>query len=120
MLASGEYSPYRLFSQTKIVGSFQIAARFIASWNDPMFTVPSPKKQSETSSVPAYRAARPKPVAIGRCAPTIANEPYAPTLTSVRCIDPPLPAHRPPALPRISAKVRSSGAPIARTAPCPR
>jgi hypothetical protein len=52
VLASGEYSPYRLFSQTKIVGSFQIAARFIASWNAPMFVVPSPKKQSETSSLP--------------------------------------------------------------------
>jgi hypothetical protein len=59
-------------------------------------------------------------VAIGRCAPTIANEPYAPTLTSVRCIDPPLPRHRPSALPRISAKVRSSGAPMASTAPWPR
>ena len=44
----------------------------------------------------------------------------APTPMSVRCIDPPLPPQRPSALPRISPNVRSSGAPIARTAPWPR
>jgi hypothetical protein len=36
----------------KITGRRQIEARFIASWNAPMFVAPSPKKQSVTSSVP--------------------------------------------------------------------
>ena len=34
---------YRLFSQMKTTGSFHSAARFIASWNSPSGTAPSPK-----------------------------------------------------------------------------
>jgi len=34
---------YRLFSQIQIIGSFQSAERFIASWNSPWGTAPSPK-----------------------------------------------------------------------------
>ena len=79
-----------------------------------MLVAPSPKKQRLTSSVPRYWAANATPVAIGRCAPTIANEPIAPTLTSVRCIEPPLPPQSPSALPRISPNDRSSGAPIGK------
>ena len=120
--AIGEYSPYRLFSHTKITGSFQIEARLSASWNAPMLVEPSPKKHSDTdagAAVPGRRT--PVPQAIGRCAPTIANEPSAPTETSVRCIEPPLPPHRPLLLARGSRRTtRSSGAPIASTAPWPR
>jgi len=35
-----------LFSQKKITGRFQTAARFIASWTGPRFEAPSPKKQT--------------------------------------------------------------------------
>ena len=84
-------------------------------------SLPSPKKQSVTSSLPrvAGRRSRARSRSAGG-APTIANEPSAPTLMSVRCIEPPLPPHRPSALPRISPNARSSGAPMASTAPWPR
>src|SRR6266540_113371 len=85
-----------------------------------MFVVPSPKKAMVTAPVPRCCALSAAPVAKGRCAPTIANEPSAPTEKSVRCIEPPFPPQRPSALPRISAIDRSSGAPIASTAPWPR
>src|SRR5690242_2298414 len=85
-----------------------------------MLVEPSPKKQSETDPVPSICALRAVPQANGRWAPTTANDPSAPTPTSVRCMDPPLPRHSPSAFPRISAMARSSGAPIASTAPWPR
>ena len=44
--------PYWLFSQTKMTGSFQIAAMFSASWKAPSLLAPSPKKQTVTSSRP--------------------------------------------------------------------
>ena len=49
--AIGVYSMYQLFSQTKTTGSRHTAARLTASWNAPMFVVPSPKKHSVTASV---------------------------------------------------------------------
>ncbi len=45
---SAVYSMYWLFSQTNTTGAFQTAAMFSASWNAPMFVVPSPKKQTAT------------------------------------------------------------------------
>jgi len=65
------YSIQRLFSQKKITGSFHIAAKLRASWNAPMFTEPSPKKQTATWSVPRYCALQ-APQAIGKWAPMIA------------------------------------------------
>ena len=44
--------PYLLFSQTKTTGSFQIAARFTASWKAPSLAAPSPKKHATTWSSP--------------------------------------------------------------------
>ena len=43
-IARGTPMPYSLFSQTKITGSFQSWAKFIASWNSPMSVEASPKK----------------------------------------------------------------------------
>jgi hypothetical protein len=63
---------YRLFSQTKITGSFHTAAKFKASWKAPILVVPSPKKQTETSLSPLYCARQAAPQAIGRCAPMMA------------------------------------------------
>ena len=68
----GVYSMYWLFSQTKITGAFHTAARLSASWKEPMFVVPSPKKQTATCSEPRYCADQAAPTAIGRWAPTIA------------------------------------------------
>ena len=42
------YSMYRLFSHTKIVGSWYTAAKLSASWKAPMFVAPSPKKATAT------------------------------------------------------------------------
>ena len=44
--------PYLLFSQRKTTGSFQIAARFTASWKAPSLAAPSPKKLTTTRSRP--------------------------------------------------------------------
>ena len=38
-----------------MTGSFQRAAMFIDSWNAPMLTTESPKKQRQTWSPPRYR-----------------------------------------------------------------
>ena len=62
-----------------------------ASWNAPMLVAPSPKKTTETVSLPRYLLANPAPTAIGTPPPTI---PLAPSMLSSRsqmCIDPPLP-----------------------------
>ena len=66
---------YWLFSQTNTTGAFQTAAMFSASWNAPMFVVPSPKKQTATWPDLRYCADHAAPRAIGRWAPTIAYEP---------------------------------------------
>ncbi len=71
------------------------AAMLSASWNAPMFVVPSPKKQTATWPDLRYWADQAAPSAIGRWAPTIAYEPITPCSTLVRCIDPPLPPRRP-------------------------
>src|SRR3974377_1429891 len=55
-----------LFSQPKITGSFHTAAKLSASWKAPILVVPSPKKQTETSSWPLYCARSAAPQAIGR------------------------------------------------------
>ncbi len=66
------YSMYWLFSHTNTTGAFQTAAMLSASWNAPMFVVPSPKKHAATCSVLRYCADQAAPSAIGRWAPTIA------------------------------------------------
>ena len=86
---------YWLFSQTNTTGGFQTAAMLSASWNAPMFVVPSPKKQTATWPDLRYCADHAAPSAIGRCAPTIAYEPITPCSTLVRCIEPPLPPSSP-------------------------
>ena len=50
---------------TKSTGSFQSAAMLSASWNAPMFTAASPKKQTQTWSPPRYLIAKPTPAASG-------------------------------------------------------
>ena len=45
-----------MFSQTNTTGSFQTTAKFSASWNAPIFVVPSPKKHTDTSLWPLYCA----------------------------------------------------------------
>ena len=66
---------YWLFSHTNTTGAFQTTAMFSASWNAPMFVVPSPKKQTATWPDFRYCADHAAPSAIGRWAPTIAYEP---------------------------------------------
>ena len=63
---------YWLFSQTKIAGRRQTAARLTASWNAPMFVVPSPKKHAVTPPSPRMRLAQAIPTAVGMWPPTIA------------------------------------------------
>ena len=116
----GEYSPYRLFSQTKTTGSFHTAARFIDSWKAPMLVAPSPNQVMETCPVPRSRALMPAPTATGRPAPTMANEPSSPSRMSVRCIEPPRPPETPVLRPKISAKAPSRSMPRATQGPCPR
>ena len=66
------YSMYWLFSQMKITGSCQTAARLSASWKAPMLVAPSPRKQTVTCLVPRYRADQAAPLAMTSCAPMIA------------------------------------------------
>src|SRR6185312_9742541 len=107
----GVYSMYWLFSQTNTTGAFQTAAMFSASWNAPMFVVPSPKKQTATWPDLRYWADHAAPRAIGRWAPTIAYEPIMWWPTSVMCIEPPLPPISPFARPNSSAYNGPIGAP---------
>src|SRR3954470_9142712 len=79
----GGYSMYRLFSHTKITGSFHTTAQLSASWNAPMLVVPSPKKHTETWPDSRYCADHAAPAAMGRCAPTIAYDPMTPCCTLV-------------------------------------
>ncbi len=88
-----------MFSQTKITGSCQIEARFIASCTTPMLAAPSPKKATATWSVPRTRAESAAPTACGVPMPTIGLTPSIPTETSVMCIEPPLPRLVPVDLP---------------------
>ncbi len=83
--------PYWLFSQTKITGSFQIAAMLSDSWKAPSLLAPSPKKQTVTSSRPRRLAASAAPTAIGRPPPTMPLAPRLPLVTSAMCIEPPRP-----------------------------
>ena len=48
---------YRLFSHTKITGSFHTTAKFSASWKAPMLVVPSPKKHTADVVVAAVLGA---------------------------------------------------------------
>ena len=87
----GVYSIYRLFSHTKITGSFHTAARLSASWNAPMFVVPSPKKQTETSLSHLYwaRQAAPQHAAgqgqqRGRLRPVPAQKRFEPAVPQLR------------------------------------
>ena len=67
---TGMASAKPLFSQTKMTGSFQIAARFSASWNEPVFDAPSPNMHMQIRSEPCCFIAMATPVAIGRLLPT--------------------------------------------------
>ena len=89
--ARGVYSAYSLFSQTNNTGSPSAAAMLAASWKAPMLVVPSPKKATDTVSLPRYLLAKPAPTAMGTPPPTM---PLAPSMFRSRsqmCIDPPLP-----------------------------
>ena len=48
-MAVGDISENPLFSQTKMIGSFQTEARFIDSWKAPWATAPSPKNAATTA-----------------------------------------------------------------------
>src|SRR5216117_1381298 len=52
--------------------------------------------------------------------PTIALAPRLPVSGSAMCIEPPLPRQYPGSLPRSSANMRLTDAPLARQWPCPR
>src|SRR5487761_477668 len=115
----GVYSPYRLFSQTNITGSFITEAMLSDSWKAPILAAPSPKKVIATWFVPLYHEESAAPTATGSPAPTIANEPRAPTFLSAICIEPPFPWQQPVDLPRISAIKAFGSIPFARQCPCP-
>src|SRR4029453_1850181 len=85
-----------------------------------MLVAPSPKKATATCSVPRNLADHAAPAAIGRCDPTIAYEPSIPLSALVRCIEPPLAAHRPVALLINSARHSAGVAPRAIAWWCPR
>jgi hypothetical protein len=63
--------PYRLFSQMKMTGSFQMAAMFIDSQKAPLFTAASPNRHTTTPSFFWYRKAKPTPTASGIWPPTM-------------------------------------------------
>src|SRR4029077_771514 len=113
-LPIGVYSMYRLFSHTNTTGSFHTTARLSDSWNAPMLVVPSPKNATATRGSPRYCADHAAPSAMVRWAPTIAYEPITPWLTSVRCIDPPLPESTPQQRPRTSPMTPVIDVPRAR------
>ena len=120
MTRTGEYSPYRLFSMMKTTGADHTEAMLSASWNVPMFVVPSPKNVSATRSSPWSLAESAAPTATGSPAPTIAKAPIRPREKSVKCIEPPTPPQQPVERPIISAKRVSSSSPRAIACPCPR
>ena len=97
-----------MFSQKKITGSRQTAARLTASWNVPCATAPSPK--NATATLPSRRscAAVAAPTAIGRPAPTIPLAPKMPIVGSAMCIEPPRPRFVPASLPISSANIPSA------------
>ena len=78
-----------------MTGNFQRAAMFIDSWNAPMLTTESPKKQTQTWSPPRYRIAYPAPIAMGRWLPTIPCPPMKLSDLSNMCIEPPKPFEQP-------------------------
>src|SRR5260370_11194882 len=79
----------------KSAGSFHTDARLSASWKAPMFVAPSPKNATATWPVPRSRADQAAPAAIGRCPPTIPDEPNIPAEAFGQCLEPPLAPHRP-------------------------
>jgi hypothetical protein len=84
-------SAYWLFSQRKITGSFQIAARFIASWTTPWLAPPSPKKVITTWSVFRSRLASAAPEPMGRPAATMPLQPRMFRSRAAMCMEPPSP-----------------------------
>src|SRR4030095_10231999 len=94
---------YWLFSHRKMTGSFHTAARLIDSWKAPSLLAPSPKKATATRSVPCSLLPRAAPTAVGMDDPRMPDSPRMPTLKSARCMEPPLPLHRPVRLPKSSA-----------------
>src|SRR3954469_14491395 len=94
---------YWLFSQKKMTGRLQTAARFIASWTGPRFEAPSPKKQTAIWSVPRRRAAMVAPTARLAPPPTTPLAPSIPTEKSAMCMLPPLPLREPVTLAYSSA-----------------
>ena len=113
----GENSEYPLFSQKKMTGSCQMAARLSASWNAPWAAAPSPK--NATTTVPSSRSceATAAPLAIGRPAATMPLAPKMPSLGSAMCMDPPRPRLVPSSLAISSANMLSGSKPLARQWP---
>src|SRR3954452_19477326 len=111
---------YWLFSQKKMTGRLQTAARFIASWTGPRFEAPSPKKQQAIRSLPRRRAAIVAPTARFAPPPTTPLAPNIPTEKSAMCMLPPFPLQQPVTLAYSSAIIWGIGAPLARQWPCPR
>ncbi len=109
-----------LFSQTNTTGSFQIAARFIASCVVPCSAAPSPKKHATTARLRSVLAVSAAPAASGGPPPTMPFAPSMPRDTSAMCIEPPLPLQDPVARPKSSAIISSSGTPFAMQWPWPR
>ena len=81
----------RLFSQSRIKGSFQIAERFATSWKAPWLAAPSPKKQSATWPLPRSLAESAAPPAMPKPPPTMPLAPSMPSEKSAMCMLPPLP-----------------------------
>lgn len=78
-----------------MTGSFQLAARFTASWKVPRLDAPSPKKHTATSLPCRCLMASAAPVAMLKPPPTTPFAPSMPTLKSARCMEPPLPLQYP-------------------------
>lgn len=71
-------------------------------------------------SLPRRLAVRAAPTAMGRPPPTIPFAPRLPVLMSAMCIDPPRPWQYPVSLPKNSANIRPTSAPLAMQCPWPR
>ena len=113
----GVNSAKPLFSQTRIAGSFQSAARLTDSTKIPPWTAPSPKKTTATASDPESRAASADPSASGTFPPTTPVAPMNPCAASTTCIEPPSPRQSPPSRPISSAISGPIGAPLASAWP---
>ena len=113
-------SPYSLFSNTKIAGSFSTTAMFIASKVVPWLEPPSPVNDTATLPVPSVFAVSAAPTTSGGPPPTMPLAPSMPWSRSAMCIEPPLPPHSPPSLANSSCIMPATSQPLAMLWPCPR